>query len=87
MLPWFCGAPQCMNPPVMATCAGPLATTDCEPRQARKGAAAAVDSGAGVWLVQVATYSSPGRWLGYNPRSECYPDGNGRSGRFESRRR
>ena len=30
---------------------GPLATTSCEPRQARKGAAAAADSGAGVWLV------------------------------------
>ena len=30
---------------------GPLATTSCEPRQAWKGAAAAADSGAGVWLV------------------------------------
>ena len=30
---------------------GPLATTSCEPRQARKGAAAAADSGAGVRLV------------------------------------
>jgi hypothetical protein len=34
---------------------GPLATTSCEPRQARKGAAAAVASGAGVWRVGVAT--------------------------------
>jgi len=30
---------------------GPLATRNCEPRQARKGAAAAVASCAGVWLV------------------------------------
>lgn len=30
--------------------AGPLATIDCEPRQARKGAAVTVDSSAGVWL-------------------------------------
>ena len=34
---------------------GPPATTSCEPRQARKGAAAAVASGAGVWLVGTAT--------------------------------
>ena len=39
----------------MVTCIGPLATIYREPGQARKGAAAAVDSGAGVWLVQVAT--------------------------------
>jgi hypothetical protein len=38
-------------PPV--ACAGPLATRSCEPRQAWKGAAAAVDLSAGVWLVQV----------------------------------
>jgi len=43
---------------------GPLATISCEPGQARKGAAAAVDLGAGVWLVRVATLStSPGRAL------------------------
>jgi len=30
--------------------AGPLATKNCEPGQARKGAATAVDSGAEVWL-------------------------------------
>ena len=36
---------------IMAAPIGPLATTSCEPRQARKGAAAAVTSGAGVWLV------------------------------------
>ena len=40
----------------MAACAGPLATINREPGQTRKGAAAAVDSGAGVWLVQVATH-------------------------------
>ncbi len=39
----------------MVTRIGPLATINCEPRQARKGATAAVDSGAGVWLVRVAT--------------------------------
>ncbi len=33
---------------------GTLATTSCEPRQARKGAAAAVDSGAGMRLVRNA---------------------------------
>jgi len=38
----------------MVSCIGPLATTSREP-QARKGAAAAVDSGAGMWLVQDAT--------------------------------
>ncbi len=30
---------------------GPLATIDCEPRQARKGAAVTFDSSAGVWLL------------------------------------
>ena len=45
----------------MVACAGPLATIHCELRQARKGATAAVNSGAGVWLVQVATlFSSAG---------------------------
>ena len=39
----------------MVTRVGPLATINCEPRQAWKGAAAAVDSCAGVWLVRVAT--------------------------------
>ena len=34
---------------------GPPATISCEPRQARKGAAAATDSGAGVWLARSAT--------------------------------
>ena len=42
----------------MVACAGPLATISCEPRQTRKGAAATVDSGAGVWLVQVASIFS-----------------------------
>ena len=41
----------------MAARTGPLATTSCEPRQARKGAAAAVASGAGVWLIGAATPS------------------------------
>jgi len=35
----------------MVSHAGSLATRSCEPRQARKGAAAAVASCAGVWLV------------------------------------
>jgi hypothetical protein len=39
----------------MVALAGPLATTSCEPRQARKGAAAAMDSGAGVWRAGAAT--------------------------------
>ena len=39
----------------MVTRIGPLATISREPGQARKGAATAVDSGAGVWLVRVAT--------------------------------
>jgi len=43
----------------LVACAGPPATISCEPRQARKGAAAAVDSGAGVWLVQVASIFNP----------------------------
>jgi hypothetical protein len=40
----------------MATHSGPLATIGCEPRQAWKGAAAAADSCAEVWLVWVATH-------------------------------
>jgi len=40
----------------MVTRIGPLATISREPGQAWKGAAAAVDSGAGVWLVRVATH-------------------------------
>ena len=43
----------------MADRIGPLATINREPGQARKGAAAAVDSGAGVWLVRAATLSPP----------------------------
>jgi hypothetical protein len=34
---------------------GSSATIGCEPRQARKGAAVATDSGAGVWLARSAT--------------------------------
>ena len=37
---------------------GLSATICCEPRQARKGAAAATDSGAGEWWAGVATNSS-----------------------------
>ena len=33
----------------------PLATIRCEPRQARKGAAAMADSGAGVWRAGAAS--------------------------------
>jgi hypothetical protein len=32
---------------------GPHATIDCEPRQARKGAAVTIDSGAEVWLLEL----------------------------------
>lgn len=39
----------------MVTRAGSLASLDREPRQAREGAAVAVDAGAGVWLVRVTT--------------------------------
>jgi hypothetical protein len=39
----------------MATTIGPLAVVAGEPRQARKGAAAAGDPGAGVWLIGVAS--------------------------------
>ncbi len=39
----------------MVACIGLLATIDCGPRQAWKGAAAAIDSCAGVGLVRVAT--------------------------------
>ena len=34
---------------------GPLATINCEPRQAWKGAAATMDSGAGVWRAGVTS--------------------------------
>ena len=43
----------------MVTLAGPLATINCESSQARKGAAAAMDSGAGVWLVRGAACLFP----------------------------
>ncbi len=36
---------------------GSPATIGREPRQTRKGAAVATDSGAGVWLARSATYS------------------------------
>ena len=40
---------------VLVICVGSFATIDCEPRQARKGATVAVDSGAQGLLAQVAT--------------------------------
>ena len=40
----------------MVACVGPLATKNCEPRQARKGAAVTADSCAEVWLIQVAAH-------------------------------
>lgn len=43
----------------MVCCIGTLATRSCEPRQARKGAAAAADSGAGMLLVQCAALTIP----------------------------
>ena len=39
----------------MVTRAGPLATINREPGQARKGAAVAVDSGAEVWRARDAS--------------------------------
>lgn len=42
----------------MATTIGPLAVVAGEPRQARKGAAAAGDPGAGVRLIRVASQFS-----------------------------
>ena len=53
----------------MVACFGPLATIDCGPSQARKGAASAVDSGAGVRLVQVTTFS-----CNYSSNSSFGPD-------------
>ena len=32
---------------------GPLAAIDCEPRQARKGAAVTIDASAEVWLIKL----------------------------------
>ena len=40
----------------MVARAGPPATRNCESRQTRKGAAAAVDVGAGAGTVRVATF-------------------------------
>ena len=42
----------------MVARAGSPATRSCEPRQARKGAAAAADAGAGVQLVRAAALAS-----------------------------
>jgi len=43
----------------MVAIIGPFATISCEPRQARKGAAATVNLGAGVWLIVVTTSQQP----------------------------
>lgn len=43
----------------MVARAGPLALSSREPGQARKGAAVAVQAGAGVWLVRVAAPRDP----------------------------
>ncbi len=40
----------------MVALMGPFATIDDEPRQARKGAAVVVDSGAGVWLFELPPF-------------------------------
>lgn len=45
---------------------GPLATRSREPGQARKGAAAAVDVGAGVWLAGPAALNPP-QWASFPP--------------------
>ena len=50
----------------MVARAGSLATIDCEPRQARKGATVAVDSGAEVLLVRAAAIQ------GFNLRASQY---------------
>ncbi len=42
----------------MVARAGSPATRSCEPRQARKGAAAAADASAGVQLVRAAAFAS-----------------------------
>jgi len=47
----------------MVARAGPLATASRKPRQARKGAAVAVTTCAGVWLARAA--STPARALGF----------------------
>ncbi len=44
-----------LSPPIMVVSVGPLATRNCEPRQVRKEAAAAMDTCAGVWLARAAT--------------------------------
>lgn len=49
---------------VMVACAGPLATRNREPGQARKGAAAAVEACAGVWLASAAAPVRSGRASG-----------------------
>ena len=44
-----------LSPPIMVISVGPLATRNCELRQVRKEATAAMDVGAGVWLALIAT--------------------------------
>lgn len=53
----------------MVACIGSPATIDREPRQVRKEAAVAVDSGAGMWLVQAASNLKLKYHLKYYPMS------------------
>jgi len=52
-------AAACLHCRVRVARVGPLATLRCKPRQARKGAAAAADAGAGVWLARAAASPQP----------------------------
>ena len=47
----------------MVTSVGSLATIACKPRQVRKEATVASDSGAGVWLAEVATSFGIASWM------------------------
>jgi DNA polymerase III subunit gamma/tau len=65
---------------------GPPATIGCEPRQARKGATVAADSGAGVWRVRAATpfsRSPSGETEDNKPMSHQVLARKWRPGRFE----
>jgi len=48
--PFTIGPSQQYGTCLVVSLVGPLAMIGCEPRQARKGAAVAADSCAGVWL-------------------------------------
>jgi len=49
-------AERCGDPRTVVVGIGPLATINCKPRQARKGATVAGPLGAGVWLVSAASH-------------------------------